>query len=272
MMSNYADKSATTTAAAITIAAIIALIAELDSAAAVNGEVYGSRRLHQIGGNGAIIASATDDLSRGSVDSRTDNGVLVGLRSAQAQGLILALERVNLALHHEVHKSAIIGILIVNDVAGAALDRIAQIAELGRKVVVHAINGALSLAAAILHRIPKIAESLLVLIAQSANRVVYSVEATHDGIVQRVGAVTNTLLDTADSVGDIVQGKSLRNGVLDAATSVSAATASVTTAAKAAEATATEQQGKQDNAPESVAVEHTTAAVATATAAVTVLT
>ncbi len=136
--------------AAAATAAVAAIVATKVVAYAEGIAIAAIGVRHNISRYGALIASASDDLGGRCVDSGADNRILISLRSAQTECVILALECVNLGLHHEVHNAAIVGVLIVDNVAGCTVNGVAQVAEACSEVVIYAVNGALSLAAILL--------------------------------------------------------------------------------------------------------------------------
>lgn len=75
--------------------------------------------------------------------------VLRRLRRRQTQLLICTLQIAHLGVGQEVQNGAAVGVLILHDVAGRVLHRVARVARLRGHVVAHALDAALGVAAAL---------------------------------------------------------------------------------------------------------------------------
>ena len=166
----------------------------------------------------AISAQSADQLCSLRLLIRGDISVLRALAGLEFQRLILGLQAGDLILGQEIQNSAGGCVLAVDDVAGAGLDQVAGVASLGRHVIAHAldcvvdaaglsrqivvdtVDVALDAAAAICKLCGQVVDTLLCLITELADRVVYSVKTGHDRIVESVSAVALASLQTTDAI------------------------------------------------------------------------
>src|SRR5699024_10797170 len=244
-------------------------------AAAEIGEGHRLGRLHHISRGGALGAGAAQNLGLVGIHSGHQDGVLVGLRGGQLETLVLVLQAADVILVHGVQNGPGVGVLVVDDVPGALVDRTAGVAglggeivpdaldgvlgggRLGRHVVIHPVNGPLGGAAAVLQ-----------LVAQVADGGVHTMEPVIDGVGQGVGAVTDAVLDAVDAGLEVVQ----REAIVDVrARSVPLNARAIRTAeaaAKIAVAAPTEhtEDQEKDDPRRPVAAPHGAAAVAIAVA------
>lgn len=130
------------------------------------------------------------------VQRRGQVAILVRLRGRQFQALVFRLEAGNLILRQEVQNGAAVGVGIVDNVTGAVLDGVARITSLRCHIVVHAVNSALGIAAALSHLSAQAVKALLGLITQGTN-----------GIVHAVEAVAHRVTDGGLAVLEAIQGK-----------------------------------------------------------------
>ena len=156
----------------------------------------------QLGGLGFLIGS--------------EESVLRSLRSLELQALILSGQGCNLVLSQKVKDGPAVGVLVVDDVPRTVLNGVPGIASLGRHVVANALNcrlGSRTLGRqVIIHAVDGpgvVTAALLELSAQVTHSGVNPVEAVVDSVGQRVGAVTDTLLNAIDAALEVVQGETL---------------------------------------------------------------
>lgn len=185
------------------------------AAAGVIAAAAGVRVRHLIGRNRHGIDPA-DQLRGLGFLVGSNKSVLRCLRRLELQGLILRSQRGNLVLSQEVQNGAAVGVGVVNNVPGAALDGVPGITCLGRHVIPHALNGVLDGRAlgcqVVIHPVHSplcLAAAILELVAQIAYGGVYSMETVVDGVSQGVGAVADTLLNAIDAALEVVQSKAL---------------------------------------------------------------
>ena len=185
------------------------------AAAGVIAAAAGVRVRHLIGRNRHGIDPA-DQLRGLSFLVGSNKSVLRCLRRLELQGLILRSQRGNLVLSQEVQNGAAVGVGVVNNVPGAALDGVPGITCLGRHVIPHALNGVLDGRAlgcqVVIHPVHSplcLAAAILKLVAQITYSGVYSMETVVDGVGQGVGAVADTLLNAIDAALEVVQSKAL---------------------------------------------------------------
>lgn len=146
-----------------------------------------------------------------------------------------------------------VGVVILQDIAGAALDGVLDGAGIGRHVVIHTIDGPLGLAAAILSLSGHIAHLRLDTVEALKQSHIGVVEAAGDAVVQGIGAVTDALLDSRDAALHTVEGNGLVYicaGGKALESGISAGTA--TTEAAETTAAPAEDHGKDDDSPPAV--------------------
>lgn len=184
--------------------------------------------------------------------------VLVGLRSRQLERLILGLQRIDLGLYHEVHQAAIVRVLVVDDVTGRVLDRVAGVASLRRHVIAHALDRVLGLAAAVLQVVAELAQGLVHTVKALQHRNVGAVKAAGNRVVQRVGGIADALLDCRNAALKSVECNRLV--YISAGRNALQARISGRAAAEAAEAKAAaapaENHSKEDNGPPAITAPH----------------
>mgnify|MGYP003289846704 CR=1 FL=1 len=240
----------------ITVATAVAGKAtELHRTTTIGGEVYGSGGLHEISRSGTIVASAAQNLCNSRIDPCTDDRVLVGLAELILKLRDLRILGGQLLLYEEVHQTPIVGVLVIDDVACLHVDAGAQIVEALGRVVVYAVNGTLSFAAAVADLVTNLVKTALHVIAQIADRIVYTVETGRNAVVQRVGAVGNTLLDASHAALEVIE--------VEAALEISEAETTAETAAKAS--ATTKQQDKDQKTPNAAIAAETAKHTASAT-------
>ena len=180
--------------AATSAAPAIAPITELHSTAAVGREIDRGRRLNEIRRRRAIMAGAAQDRSDIGIHRGGQIIILASLRSLELEILVLGGQRVDLVRGQEVEDRTGAGVLRIDDVAGVAAHGILEIGEAGGHVVVHAINRALSSAAAIAD-----------LVADGAQTAVDTIETIVDGVVQGVGGIADDVGDAAKAALKVVE-------------------------------------------------------------------
>ena len=178
------------------------------AAAIVIGPAVGIGGGHLIGGHRHGVDPA-DQLRGLGIQSSGQVAVLVGLRGSQLERLILRLEGIDLALSQEVQNGAGVGVVILQDIAGAALDGVLDGAGIGRHVVIHTIDGPLGLAATILSLSGHIAHLRLDTVEALKQSHIGVVEAAGDTVVQGIGTIANALLDSRDAALHTVEGNGL---------------------------------------------------------------
>lgn len=136
--------------------------------------------------------------------------VLCGLAGLELQRLILRLEGGDLILSQEIQDFTSTSVLAVNDISCAILDGILDGAGVGRHVVVHAVDSALGLAAAVLCLSGHVAHLRLDAVEALEKCHIGVVEAAGDAVIQRIGAVTDALLDSRDAALNAIE----RNGLV----------------------------------------------------------
>ena len=143
---------------------IAAVIAELNSTAAVEREVDRGGRLHQVRGGRAVSAQAAQQGRGLGLLVRGNEGVLRRLAGLELERLILRGQSADLILSQEVQ-----------DAAGAVVDRLAGLAGLGGHVVAHLSDGRAVLAAAV--------RQLMAQVAEAAFHAVEALHHAHVGVV-----------------------------------------------------------------------------------------
>lgn len=227
------------------------------AAAAVVGSAIGIRR-------GDLISwyrhrvDAADQLIGLRVQRCGQVAVLVGLRSRQLERLILGLQRIDLGLYHEVHQAAIVRVLVVDNITGRVLDRVAGVASLRRHVIAHALDRVLGLAAAVLQVVAELAQGLVHTVKALQHRNIGAVKAAGNRIVQCIDRIANALLDCGNAAFQAVECNRLV--YISAGRNALQARISGRAAAEAAEAKAAaapaENHSKEDNGPPAITAPH----------------
>lgn len=202
------------------------------AAVAVTGTAIGVRCRHAVGRNRHGSDSA-NQLGSLSLLIGGDESVLGALGCLELQGLILSLQAGNLVLSQEVKDGTDTGVLIFHQIAGNAVDGIAQTAQAGSNVILYAVNTALGFT------------------ATACKLALDAVKAGEQAGVDCIESITQALLDTADAVLQAIQGKAAGNCSFTAA-----ATKTTTSEAKSSTAKEQSQDQKAPNtvtAPEAIA-------------------
>ena len=183
----------------------------LAAAAAGITPTTGIRVGHLIGRNRHGV-DAADQFSGLGLLIGGEESVLRRLGSLELQTLVFSRQSSNLVLSQKVKDRTAVGVLVVDDVPSAILDGIPGIASLGSHVVANALNGGLDAVGlgrqVVIYTVNGpgvVTAALLELSAQVTHSGVNPVEAVVDGVSQRVGAVTDTLLNTIDAALEVVQ-------------------------------------------------------------------
>ena len=242
-------------------AATTMLLTKLYLTAAIQRETDRSRRLDNIGGLGAISAQTTGESRNARIDGSANVSVLCALRSRKLEALVFGSQSRNLVLHEEVKNLSGVVVLTIDNVAGVGVHGVANVAKTFCHVEVYAVDGSLSLVAAIGQLMRNTINAALEIVAQRTQGIVYTVESCGDGVVECVGAV-------GDAVGLLIQlaykgllvnsrphiSLSSAGMATTTATGVAFATTITAVAAEAPAASASEQE-QEDNPPAVVAAE-----------------
>ena len=100
--------------------------------------------------HGAIPSESANEFCVASVDCRGEIRILRGLARLELEGLVFSLKRRNLVLSEEVENRVCAVALCVYDVARRAVYSVCDVTGALREIVVHAVDGTLNAAAAVL--------------------------------------------------------------------------------------------------------------------------
>ena len=205
------------------------------------GEGHRLRGLHHIGGSGALRTGPAQDLRLVGVHGGHQNGVLAGLGRGQLQALVLGLKGGDLVLSQEVQNGAAVGVLVVDNVTGAVVDRVPGVAGLGRHIIAYALNGALNAVGLgrqiVVHAVHSplgLAAAILELIAQVADCGIHTVEAVGDS-AQNVPLAALEVVQGKALVDVGAGGIALEAGAVHAVAAAKATAKAVVPAAEQAE-------------------------------------
>lgn len=240
-------------AAAAAVAATAVIPPAVELSAAVGGEAHRGGGLDDVGGGGALSAGTAQNLRLVGVHSGHQDGVLVGLRCGQSKRLVLALESADFVLAQIVQNSPCPGVLTVDDVPRVVVHCVLEGAGIGGHIIVHAINGPLCLAAAILLIVAHLVKllhqrGLLVTAGKLGLR-----KSLHDVHPKAVNTVLSCVEAITQSAVDAVQLIDNGRGV-EAALHLTGNAATPTAEQTAvAEAVATSEHGQDDDCKDHLA-------------------
>lgn len=141
-------------------------------------------------GHGAIPSESANEFCVASVDCRGEIRVLRGLACLEFEGLVLRLKRRNLVLSKEIENCVCAVALGIYNVTGRVVNCVRDVTSALCKIIVHAVDGTLNAAAAILKVEPKIRDASIHSVKSLTKCLLYSrltefkvVEAVQDSAV-----------------------------------------------------------------------------------------